>query len=287
MKQYIWPLLITFMLSSLPDSADASDLKTIYWQTYHRPPGIIVSGEQGQLGFIQQAMKLIQDELPDYEHVVVHTTLARALQDMRLGKQTCHPSLFRRPEREAYMYFSHATQISPTNRVVVTDETLHALGEGTASVSLTALLAKPEWLLGVIGGRSYGSEIDQLLAEHGEPSRIIPIQSESLDVVFRMLALGRIQYTLAYPFEGRYFNQHNPYQARLKMLPIDGLQPYELGHVACSRTVWGAKVISDINRVVMTIKFTDRYLQAMTAYWQEEQALPQFQDYYHNTFLRH
>ena len=104
----------------LPFHAPAND--TILWQTYHRPPGTFNFGENKGQGFVQQSLQMIIEQMPEYQHEMPITTLARAIADIKAGKKACHPALYITPEREKEMIFSNASILNANNRVIARPE---------------------------------------------------------------------------------------------------------------------------------------------------------------------
>lgn len=213
------------------------------------------------------------------------TTLARALEDMKLGKNACHPSLFKSPEREKYMAFSQMSLFHAGNHIITRKAVSETLPPGP--VELSELIKDTKITFVSIKGRSYGTLIDNQMSGI-KKDRVVEIPSDSLSVMFRLLAIGRIDVTIAYPFEFEYFAQHEEgIKYSLELLPVVGLSKYISGSIACSNTPWGKRAIKRIDAVLTKIKPTEQYKQAMTRWLPTSSLDDDFKDYYETVFLTH
>ncbi len=279
--------LALFLFSSpmLATEQEQADSKTIYWQTYHRPPGVMKVGEHKGQGFVQLMLTAITDRMPEYEHVHLSTTLARALQDIKAGKQVCHPSLFATEQRRQFAHFTTSALFNPTNRLVVRRSTAARLG--TETVDLSHILNDPTLTFSWIKGRSFGQQIDNILAAMPPTERMVELSSYDLSHIFEMIALGRVDATMAYPFELNYFNDYKSSNGEeLVLLPFQGLPQYIQGNVACPRNAWGEKVVRRIDGILQEIKPTQEYADLMTTWWSEEKKRKAFKNFYINQFLQ-
>lgn len=275
-------LFILLCWCFMPLQVIAAD-NVILWQTYHRPPGNIKSGQHAGQGFVQLVLEQVIQNLPEYIHKQPITTLARALEDMKLGKNACHPSLFKSPEREQYMVFSQASLFNHGNHVITRKAVSETLPPGP--VELSGLVKESKMTFVSIKGRSFGTYIDNQLAGLNK-HRVVEIPSDSLSVMFRLLAIGRIDITIAYPFELEYFAQYEDgVSYSLELLPIAGLPKFLAGNIACSNTEWGQRAIKHIDKVLTRIKPTKEYKQAMTRWWPKSSLDEDFENYYQNVFL--
>lgn len=275
--------LLLFVISFSQASVASSK---IFWQTYHRPPSVIKYGEHQGKGFVQLVLNQIVLEMPEYEHIMATTSLARAIEDIKLGKQVCHPSLIKTASRQASAYFSKAVLISPTNRIVMTQQDAQQLGL-RGPVDLTSLLREPFVTAGVIKSRSFGTRIDNILLAHADPDHVVEISNNSIAPLFKMLLLDRLSFTIAYPFELRYFNQgllNN--ENALASFAIKNAEAYVLGNIACSKTPWGKQVIRKVDEVLKQIKSKQSYLNAMTTWWEPERNSDAFKQFYNTTFMQ-
>lgn len=259
--------------------------EVIFWQTEHRPPGLIQTGEYSGQGYIQKSLKLITQKLPEYEHHMVFTTIARALSDIKHKKKVCYPALFITPEREEFMYFSYSSIMNPSNRIIARKGVLDSFVNG-GIVDVNDVLQFQNITFAKVKGRSYAHHIDEIFAAIPDKSNIFTISSPDLSPIFQMIALGRIDATLAYPFElNHYLRVHPEFKEQFDSYPIAGMPLYSFGSVACSKNEWGKKVIAKVNTILTEIKPTLMYKNAMTTWRESERTNPIFEQVYQNQFL--
>lgn len=269
----------------LPGAVSAKD--TILWQTYHRPPGTFNYGEHQGQGFVQKALQLIIERMPEYQHEMPITTLARAISDIEAGHNVCHPSLFITAEREKYMLFSNAAILNPSNRIIAKPESIVAFLEN-GQVDLAQLLQQDWLLFGHVKNRSYGNTIDDMFKKHNPIKKFISIENIALDRVFKLIERDRIDLTIAYPFEVEHYLKNDKLAlGQLVAYPIKDISPYITGSVACPKNAWGEKIIKKINRILKEIKPTIEYQHAVTAWRESERDSAVFIQYYREHFLNH
>lgn len=272
-------LFILFVVNFPVSEAFAKD--TIYWHVNHLPPSTILSGPDKGQGFVDLILKQITQELPNYDHQVVTSSLARSLLNMEQGKQVCVPAMIPTEERKTKMYFSQFSIVHPNNRIVM-------LSQGDGYIDIVQSLSDSKKILGIDQGRSYGKAIDDIILALGESENIFRRSNFEVDDLIRMVNLGRLDYTIAYPFQVEYYLKQNNLMNEpvFTLLKVKGVTPYTMGSFACSKNNWGKQVIKEINGVLAKIKATDRYKEAMTTWWEKEAQDPEFMQYYQTHFIK-
>ena len=276
---------IAWLIAAIPFSAIGKE--TILWQTYHRPPGTFNYGENKGQGFVQKTLQLLIDKMPEYQHEMPATTLARAISDIKSGHKVCHPALYITPEREANMYLSNASILNPTNRIIAKLDTVAPFLENNR-VNLEKLLHHESLTVGHVQGRSYGQAIDNIFNTHSQKKKLLPLQNIDLARIFKMVELNRVNVTIAYPFEIQHYLKSNPQaKVQLSAFPIANIPLYDVGSVACPKNAWGKQVIQKVNTILKEIKPTIEYQQALTTWRESERNDPTFIKYYREYFLTH
>lgn len=261
--------------------------ETIAWQTYHRPPGTFNYGEYKGQGFVQKILQMVTEKMPEYNHEMPITTLARAIADINAGLNVCHPALYITAERKKSMYFSNAAILNATNRIIAKPESVAPFLENN-QVNLEKLLKNNSVTVGHVQGRSYGNAIDAIFTKHSQLANILPLQNIDLTRVFKLLERDRVDITIAYPFEiQHYLKNHADEDSQLAVFAIAKMPPYDTGAVACPKNKWGKKVINKVNSVLAELKPTVEYKQALTAWREADQHSELFQQYYEKYFLKH
>ncbi|MDM7862224.1 TIGR02285 family protein [Alteromonas sp. ASW11-36] len=262
---------------------NADSAKVINWQTFHVPPLYMKVGERIGEGFVDKMLALIIEGLPDYQHNMPLTTQARALYDIQLGKQACHPALFKTAERQKFAVFSTPAFFTPSNRLII-NAGVADTRQLSSPINLLHTLENQDISLALVQGRSYGPFIDQIIANY-PTENILRISVERNEVVFQLVNIQRVDATIAYPFELNYYSREAMAESNLKSFVILDSPAYSLGHVACPNNAWGKAVIARVNNSLKDLVATPEYLQAMTTWWQAEAQEPMFVEFYNAEFL--
>ncbi len=280
---FVFTVVISLPLFAYEKPVDES--KTIFWQTYHRPPGVFLTGPNQGKGFVQQMLQLIISKLPEYDHKMPLSTLARAIEDIKQEKHSCHPSLFKTVEREKYMYFSNASVVTPTNRVITKKGRFdNYFRDGW--IDLREIGKDQNLTFTFVKGRSFTDKVDKIIEQHVREESIFFMTNTDLSPSFQMIELGRVDATIAYPFELNYYAKNDSLSlAQFDIYPILGTPLFSTGYVACPKNEWGKLVIEKINIILAKLKPTKTYQDALTSGWEYERDNPLFIDYYQNKFL--
>jgi len=265
----------------------AKSENVIYWQTYHRPPGIIKIGAEKGQGFVQKSLKLIIDKLPEYQHKMPLASIGRAMSDIKSGKFVCHPALYVTKERKEYMAFSQASMISPSNRLIAKHASLDKFVRN-GSVDLNEVLQEGKLTFALVKGRSYTEAIDMKLAQYIKGTNVTLIANTDLTSIFHMINLNRVDLTILYPFELAYYLKHNPkVSEQFSTYRLKGVEPYNIGSIACPNNEWGNSIIDKVDNVLNQIKSSEEYKKAITTWWESEREKSKFKQYYQEVFLTH
>jgi uncharacterized protein (TIGR02285 family) len=157
--------------------------------------------------------------------------------------------MLRTPERAAKLqYAAHYWQLE-TNRVLFRADRKAAVAAfitPDGRLDLAAMLADTQ-LNGVyVARRSYTAAIDNFVkARSDQPDRLIAVSSS--DSAFRMLELGRADYTFGYDYELNYFNARQKQPLDLDAIAATGDRLYVEGGIACSQGPISARVIAALD----------------------------------------
>lgn len=227
-----------------------ANTKELTWARWEDPPIFIFTPPyegQGVLDAVEKELKLA---MPQYIHKELQATVPRVLKEAQAKSPICNAGWLNTPEWAKLFYFSKPVLVIPTNGVLLTKSKAQDFFKEKGPYNLQQFLDKrPDWILGV--GRLYGEGIDEVLFKNKYLSnpKIFPVSSSLL--VHRMLYMNRVQYTIGYPFEAEYYNEllKNTTDKVLHIPLTDNASFVEVV-VACPKTEWGAKVISDVNKVL-------------------------------------
>ena len=154
----------------------------------------------------------------------------------------CAMSKIKNPERAEYLQFADvATSIYPPLQLI----SFNALGSGP--VDLAALLKRKSTLkIGVVNGRTYGKDIDQLINAY--PQQFFRKNSnDSAKNLTLMLQKGRLDAIIEFAAIARNTLLHAGGNSRpLQTLPIKG-QPVIRGYIGCHKGTSGFELIKRMN----------------------------------------
>ena len=258
--------------------------ETILWQVNHAPPATISEGKYKGQGFVDLVLKQLIIELPQYEHQIIVSSMARSIFDLKEKKHVCLPALFVTNKRKEFMHFSDASVAHPSHRIVFNNKVNFFQQD---ELSISELLENNTYILGLDKARSFGDKIDKIITNKTYIRNVYLFSSESPNRLLYMLNMGRIDYTITYPFQVSYYKKQNNLDSdEFNIFKISGEKKYVIGSVACPKTLWGKKIIGDINIVLEKLKPSKGYHQALGTWWETEAHSDVFLQYYNDVFLK-
>ncbi|MFG6468117.1 TIGR02285 family protein [Roseateles sp. BYS87W] len=239
----------------------------------HPPRNVTELGHGEVDGFMRQLLA----RMPEVRHEFVEASTARYETESRRGQTLCSTLHVRTPERLQWAYFSHLYPplVSREIHVIVRREALVQWAQtpaGGGRLQLAELLKRPELHLLVAKDRSYGAQIDNLLAQHTVPRQAVSAQPSVQ--VLDMLRAGRMDYTLDYPAVVKDYLARAGDPGALVALPLaEGLTTM-LATVSCSRTPEGRRAIERVDAAVRELA-RDPQRDAWVREWRGDRAEPQ------------
>lgn len=206
-------------------------------------------------GEVDGFLRLLIQRLPEYRHEFVEASTPRYESLSRQGQTLCSVLHVRRPERLAWLYFTHlypALQSRQIHVIVHRDNLARFSGSGGGSaqvLQLSELLQRTDLKGLLVRERSYGPRIDALLQAQGErsPKAVTAARHSQL---LSMLRAKRMDYLLEYPAAVDEFLRSQGGEADLVALPLAEGRSTVLATAACSRTEEGRRQIEAIDRAV-------------------------------------
>ncbi|WP_102797432.1 transporter substrate-binding domain-containing protein [Bowmanella denitrificans] len=256
MRQHLFFRACLGMLLTWPVNVLADDLPVIHWGAAHFPPFWQVEDNQPPKGIFAEVQQLVLDQLSDYQHQFDHSNFNRLLLEMQQGKPLCLFGLTKTPERQTYLMFSEPFLPLPAYGAIFKQSEKHKLEPfllPDGRLSLRSLLNSQNLLLGHIGGRSLGPDIDALLVDgRGRPRpTLVPfMNTQSYQPMMGMLLKGRLDIILGNAIEARYYSAKYDSEDLLSFLPFEESPPHFSAHFACTTGAWGQQIIANINRIV-------------------------------------
>jgi uncharacterized protein (TIGR02285 family) len=280
---FFFSLFASFFLPASPAAA----LDAVTWMEVEFPPGYIHQGPLAGQGYEDVITRILMENLTEYRHDKMMGNLARMYHEFKKGRRVCNVALFKTPERQTFLHFSIPSTFTLPVGLITLKERLHRFGNAT-EIRLAAVL-QTDLRLGISRGRSYGKAVDAVLRE-AEASAPVFVHSgkDVFESLMRMLLSDRLDYLLGLPEEVIYVAEKMGVRDRVATIALkenQGTYDAWLGHVACSKTPWGAKIIQRIDAILREERPTDRYRSAYER-WLDENQIPRYRELYDRIFIK-
>lgn len=220
------------------------------------------SAPQAAADSATRSLQYLLERLPT-PYQLIKINRSRAHQWAKTNSYACIPWLRRTPEREQDFLFSLPYLIESPLQLVVRadsplDQHLLKLVDAEGRVSLRQLMAMQDFpRLGVEQKRSYGQQLDLLMAELAQQQRLLlrNVPPERVGYGLHMLEKNFIDATLEYPKVVKLSG------LPLHSWPLQEAEAYTPVYFACSKTPAGASAIATINQVIQTAAGQQIYQQ--------------------------
>jgi uncharacterized protein (TIGR02285 family) len=252
------------------------------------PPFFIQSGPNQDQGYGDTITHILQKQLPEYTHEEITTNITRHFYKFKQGEHVCSVGLYKTPEREEFMYFSLPSFITLPAVIIIKKDNIGKF-DNQATVSLDAVLANTNLMIGLAKDRSYGVIIDDVLKLHHGQDNVVEFTGQELSLnLFKMLMLGRLDGLIALPEEALYQAEQMGIREHLLTLTLSENQHnYHgwLSSVACAKTPWGREVIDKVNRALLELRPTETYRSAYER-WLDPNSIATYRRAYDEVFLK-
>ncbi|RUQ39591.1 MAG: TIGR02285 family protein [Candidatus Competibacteraceae bacterium] len=249
-------------------AAHAEDKPVVVWYVLDFAPAHIISGAAKGQGYHDANLYALIKRLPELQHRIIYSNGPRAYEALRNTPNACHPATVRTAERTEFMYFSQRVVNwgLPNGLIIRARQAagfapfLNAAGE----LQLEKLLTESPLRIGVIAKRSYGADIDAVLARHRD--QVVETVSSNLlaSNLNKLDTQNEFDATIGYATELYYLTWSHTVPANFQILPIAEartLMPVAFG---CSKTAEGQHLIELIERTLpqpeVQAAFTSAYL---------------------------
>ena len=265
-------------LTALALSSAAAARPALTWTLLNVPPFTIPVNGLPTDGIMDQVLRLLMQELPQYEARYAVVNIARAIKMLDVGEPACYTAAIPTPERER-RYFSTLTTLNPPLQVVVRASMLGQLPRNEAGEVLIERLLVEHRLRGlVVDQRSYTPALDVLLAKYRASAGLVTVSSSNVGSnVLRMLSAGRADYSLEHDAVLAYNQAGNPQglgREALVSVPIAGLSPL-YSAILCPRTAWGRERIIAIDAALSRMAQGKAY-RALLDRWRTPQTVQHY-----------
>ncbi len=241
-------------------SAPKAPKETVTWQVVHWPPWMMMEGEDQGKGRFNHILKVAHENLPQYNNITREMNWARFWHDVKDGKNVCNMFAFKSgsQRREEIVYFSEPHTFVLPNAIIMKKSTIEKLGN-PSSYPIVELLKDERFKGTVEKTRSFTETLDDILKKQEQGSNLSR-EGVSPESLIKMVASGRIDYTIEYPIVATYFGQKLTKDfGSISSIPITEMEPFAYVYLACTKNEWGKKVIERWNVVLRRIKPTQEY----------------------------
>ena len=238
-------------------SGSAHAQTEVSWYIPELPPQHMTSGPRAGMGYNDLALtRELIPRLPAFAHKVVTTTLARRNAMVSAGPTACGISLLKNKEREQTMLFSAAHRGTLSPGVLIAKSAAERVApyvDSAGKLMLARILADGRLKVGMETGRSYGGELDEMLAPYLQKGNVHGVTfQQGTSGLLRMAVNRRVDLVLAYPYEPEYMSSENGDDfSSLSFRLVSGVPEYLLTYLACSKTDTGAAVIAALDLVLV------------------------------------
>lgn len=223
----------------------------ITWMLPQFPPVAIAGPAMRGQGYGDRQVQYLIAHLPEFRHVTVSATAARAWHDIGSHDAVCTVAAAKLPERERLGLFSARGFLSALNGVVVRTDRLEEFApfrDKSGALDLARLAADSHLVGGYTDNASYGPAIDAFIRD---PQRKTPLEmTPHLRMPLLLLDKGRIDFTFGYEMELTYYRKIYGLGNDFTALPTFPEQVRQTGYVVCSNREIGRKVIAAIDALL-------------------------------------
>jgi uncharacterized protein (TIGR02285 family) len=185
---------------------------------------------------------------------VMVVNFKRAWRMIETGERVCHVGALHTKARERVAVFVD-THMTPPPLLVVRQSALDRLpGGDKGEVRLSDVWRASALRGAIVQGRSYGQQLDPLLAHHPDKARIDEYTVRDFGGgLLAMVSAGRADYTLDYDFMlQKQLRAPLPGGEGLVGLPLAEASEPLVSGIACPRNEWGRRVAASLRQFLNT-----------------------------------
>lgn len=246
--------------------------RELIWAQNNAPPFFITEGPNRGQGFGDPMQRMLEEELPGFQHITRQMPLRRLNQFWKQGANYCFATMIHQPLKPDANYIlsipnvfyrPHGIIATRNNSRVQGIKTRHA--EHFPAYSLSYFFQEPEIRFGLMSNRTFGPTIDPLLNAHKDKLEIYDrSDADGLEGLFDMLKVGRVDYLIDYPFVFRYYDHQKSYRDHFQFIPLhENRDEGVWGAVGCSKNNWGEERIAAINTAITRLIDRQDYRELM------------------------
>jgi len=281
MGWFAFAILSTFIFQSIPRPLLADEITWLI--TDWRPYQYYEKGEYKGYGIEWQ--KIIQKELPEYQHKIKVVNFARMNTSFQEKMKVCALGLYKSAKRDSIVYYSIPDALWLSIRLFMRKETHQELGS-PSKLSFKSIVKNKNRSLGLVKGRAYNSTLRKIIDEHqGQKNINTYSHSDTGKGMMAMLIAKRFDYHLEFLIEGKYAAMQVGDKDAVTSVALEELPLSINGVTACSKNEWGIKAIEAINRALLKVIPTEAYRRIFEK-WLDPNLIPEYRKDYDAVFLK-
>ncbi|MCW3172272.1 hypothetical protein [Shewanella subflava] len=193
---------------------------------------------------------------------------SRSWSDLNKLGNACMYNKFKSAEREQVSYFSSKPiTVYPPLRFIVLKKNRHLFPN---IIDFSHLPPSMKGNVGVVTARSYGDNLNPIIAEHPEYF-YFRSGMNSTNKLLEMLAKERVVGILEYSAEVGFIKQRIGMEFEHYAIPIKGVLQPSYGYIACSKTPMGRQLIDSIDTVMRNPSFIQAFIDEHNRNFDEDE----------------
>jgi uncharacterized protein (TIGR02285 family) len=271
-------ILYFLFFSVFSECIYAEEKPTIRWLTWEQAPNFIIEGKFKGQGVAGTLTKTLQDNLPQYNHINVLSN-TRRYQSLIKEKDVCVAWAWIVPGSEKFRIYSRAVSLAPRTGIQTLKSKQHLFGKIGTILSLEKLLTKLDLKLGYLEDMTYSKRVHELLEKNRSKGNIHFSSIDAVEFNLPMLDRGHLDYFFGFSAQAIFDAASKDIQNKYQFYNIEEMDPYTSMYSHCSKTPFGKKVMSELDKV-LTNDVLMEHLSVVERWYGENEA-------YRNVFIKY
>lgn len=255
--------VITLAFANISQVSQA-ETKTVLWALNEAPPFHMAAGPERGQGFCEKLVAAAIRATPELTHEVQYLPNLRVEMLWQNNQNLCFPCMIHSKQPQSEIIHSKITHNYPPHGIITRSTTAASMiAEFGNPLNLAALSAAAKYRFVQPAGRGYGI-LQPLVTEHilSDLNTTVLTGDHGTASMFAMIAGGRVDYTIDYPFVMDYFAA--AHQGEFQFVPIEQNYQQQLaGAMACTDNPWGRQVIGLLNQRIDEIRYDPEFIHAL------------------------
>ena len=229
--------------------AFAQEKETIRWLGWEQVPNFITQGQFEGQGLGDSFTKVLQRNLPQYNHKLVVSNAQRYNRLIR-EEDVCVAWAWIVPGSREYRIHSRPVSLAPRTGVQTLKSKQHLFGKPGETLSLATLLANPKIKLGYLDGMAYSKEVHALMKQYRGKENVLFSSRSEVEFSLAMLEGRRVDYFFGFPAQAIYDAELRGIPNKYQFYHIEEIAMYASMHTHCSKSAFGQKVMVEVNKII-------------------------------------